>query len=253
MEERMRLDRFLSVCVEGTRTQFRDMIRSGRVQVDAETVRDPGTKVDAGSAQVCLDGRMLVYKRFRTLMLNKPAGVLTAARDRKQKTVMDLFPALMAQVGCMPAGRLDKDTTGLLIVTSDGNLAHRIISPSWETGKVYEARVTGKATPECIRKLESGMHVADADGEFDALPAQAKILEAGETESIVRLAICEGRYHQVKRMLFACGHPVTALRRLAIGGVWLDPGLPEGGWREMTQEEVFRLSMPACLFEEERN
>ena len=123
----MRLDRLLTLLGEGTRAQVKDMVRAGRVTVEGAPVRDSGMQVDAEHAQVRLDGRLLAYKAVRHVMLNKPQGTLTAARDKRQKTVMDLLPPLYAAMGCMPAGRLDKDTEGLLIITSDGQLAHRII------------------------------------------------------------------------------------------------------------------------------
>ena len=170
-------------------------------------------------------------------MLNKPSGVLTAARDKKQKTVMDLLPPMYAAMGAMPAGRLDKDTEGLLIITSDGQLAHRIISPKHEVGKVYYARLDGELTDADVAALEAGLHICDADGEFDARPA--KIERDGSDAAYIR--VTEGKYHQVKRMFAARGKQVVYLKRMAIGALALDPNLKPGDWRELTDEEVKRL------------
>ena len=243
VKDRMRLDKLLSSLGEGTRAQARDMIRAGRVTVDGRAQADPSAQVDAFAQRVCVDGRPLEYKRVRHVMLHKPAGVLTAARDPKQPTVMDLLPPLYAAMGCMPAGRLDKDTEGLLVLTSDGQLAHRLISPRHDVGKVYFARVDGPLGEGDVRAFESGLHIEDADGTFDARPARLEILVSGEDASEARVRVTEGKYHQVKRMFAARGARVTYLKRLAIGALSLDESLAPGQWREMTQEEVALLEV----------
>lgn len=174
MGEKMRLDKLLALLGEGTRSEIKAMVRAGRVTVDGAGARDAGMQVDGAQSDVRLDGRRLCYKAVRHVMLNKPSGVLTAARDKKQKTVMDLLPPMYAAMGAMPAGRLDKDTEGLLVITSDGQLAHRIISPRHEVGKVYYARLDGELTDEDVAALEAGIHIRDADGEFDARPAKLR-------------------------------------------------------------------------------
>lgn len=237
----MRLDKLLAALGEGTRTQVREIIRAGRVCVDGAPERDAGRQVDAQHQRVTLDGRRLCYKRVRHVMMNKPGGVLTAARDKRQKTVMDLLPPLYAAMGCMPAGRLDKDTEGLLVITSDGQLAHRIISPKHDVGKVYFARVDGMLTQADANAFAAGLHICDADGEFDARPARLEIVRAGEGESEARVRVTEGRYHQVKRMFAARGRKVTYLKRERIGALALDAALAPGQWREMTQEEAALL------------
>ena len=245
MGQRMRLDRLLATLGEGTRTQVRELVRAGRVTVDGVRARDAGMQVDAGSSAVCVDGRQLAYKSVRHVMLCKPQGVLTAARDPKQRTVMELLPPLYAAMGCMPAGRLDKDTEGLLVITSDGQLAHRIISPKHEVGKVYLARVDGPLSAEDAAAFAAGLHIRDADGEFDARPAQLTILASGDMQSEARVRVTEGRYHQVKRMFAARGRTVTYLKRLQIGALALDPALAPGQWRELTDEEVALLEQDA--------
>ena len=229
----MRLDRLLTMLGEGTRAQAKDFVRAGRVTVDGVPARDSGMQVDAKSQRICLNGRQLEYKAVRHVMMNKPQATLTAARDKKQKTVMDLLPPLYAAMGCMPAGRLDKDTEGLLVITSDGQLAHRIISPKKDVSKIYFARVDGVLGDDDIAAFAAGLHIRDADGEFDAKPAGLDIVSTDGSSSEVRVRVSEGKYHQVKRMLASRGAPVTY------------PALAPGQWREMTEEEVLLLEQEA--------
>lgn len=235
--EKMRLDKLIALLGEGTRSEIKAMVRAGRVTVDGAGARDAGMQVDGAQSDVRLDGRRLCYKAVRHVMLNKPSGVLTAARDKKQKTVMDLLPPMYAAMGAMPAGRLDKDTEGLLVITSDGQLAHRIISPRHEVGKVYYARLDGELTDADVAALEAGIHIRDADGEFDARPA--KLRREGGDAAYIR--VTEGKYHQVKRMFAARGKHVVYLKRMAIGALALDPALKPGEWRELTDDEVALL------------
>lgn len=240
-KDTMRLDRLLALLGEGTRAQVKDMVRAGRVTVDGAVARESGMQVDAQRAAVCVDGRRLCYKPVRHVMMNKPQGTLTAARDSRQRTVMDLLPPLYAAMGCMPAGRLDKDTEGLLVITSDGQLAHRIISPRKDVTKVYFARVDGVLRGEDVAAFAAGLHIADGDGEFDARPAGLEVLSTDGAHSEVRVRVSEGKYHQVKRMLASRGAPVIYLKRERIGALALDPALAPGQWREMTEEEAALL------------
>ena len=244
-KDRMRLDKLLTMLGEGTRTQVRDLVRAGRVTVDGAVVRDAGLQVDAQQSDVCIGGRRLSYKPVRHVMMNKPQGTLTAARDKKQKTVMDLLPPLYAAMDCMPAGRLDKDTEGLLVITSDGQLAHRIISPKHDVGKVYFARVDGPLGEGDVAAFAEGLHIKDGDGEFDARPARLEILSSSLQESEARVRVTEGKYHQVKRMFLSRSVQVTYLKRLQIGALSLDPALAPGQWREMEEDEVALLEQEA--------
>ena len=244
-KERMRLDKLLAMLGEGTRAQVRDVIRAGRVTVDGSVIRDAGLQVDPEASSVCLGGRSLTYKRVRHVMMNKPQGTLTAARDKKQKTVMDILPPMYAAMDCMPAGRLDKDTEGLLVITSDGQLAHRIISPKHDVGKVYFARVDGPLGEKDAAAFAAGLHIQDGDGEFDARPARLEILSSSPQASEARVRVTEGKYHQVKRMFSAHGVQVVYLKRLQIGALKLDPALSPGQWREMTEDEVALLEQEA--------
>ena len=237
----MRLDKLLSTLGEGTRSEVRDLVRAGRVTVDGVTAKDAGMQVDAEKSVVALSGRVLSYKAVRHVMLHKPQGVLTAARDKKQRTVMDLLPPMYAAMGCMPAGRLDKDTEGLLIITSDGQLAHRIISPKKDVKKIYYARLDAPLGEEDAAAFAAGLHIKDADGEFDAKPARLEILS--QTGCEVRIHVSEGKYHQVKRMTAARGANVVYLRRERIGALDLDASLAPGEWREMTDDEIALLEM----------
>ena len=241
----MRLDKLLAMLGEGTRSEVRSAVRAGRVTVDGQAARDAGMQVDALTSRVCVDGRPLEYRQQRHVMLNKPQGVLTAARDPRQQTVMDLLPPLYRAMGCMPAGRLDKDTEGLLVITSDGQLAHQIISPRHEVGKVYLAHVDGPLGDADVKAFAAGLHIDDADGAFDARPAALEVLSSGETQSVARVRVTEGKYHQVKRMFAARGVQVTYLKRLQIGALLLDSALLPGQWREMTDAEIALLRQEA--------
>ena len=241
----MRLDRLLALLGLGTRAQVKEIVRAGRVTVDGKPVRDAGVQVNVQQSAVCMDGRRLEYKAVRHVMMNKPQGTLTAARDKKQPTVMDLLPPMYMAMDCMPAGRLDKDTEGLLVITSDGQLAHRIISPKKDVSKVYFARVDGKLAEEDVRAFASGMHICDSDGEFDARPAGLEIMGEADGLTEVCVRVTEGKYHQVKRMLASRNAPVVYLKRLQIGALKLDPSLAPGQWREMSEEEVQLLEQEA--------
>lgn len=225
---RMRLDKFLSA--QGlSRKQARAAIASGQVSVNGEVQGDPGFILDPISAQVLFQGRALGYRRHMHLMLHKPAGLLTATTDARQKTVMDLLPEELKRRALGPVGRLDKDVTGLLLLTDDGQLAHRLISPKWTVEKVYLARVEGALDTTDIQAFQAGIALSD----FTARPARLEILEP----DLGRLTITEGKFHQVKRMFAARGKPVLRLHRESVGGVSLDPALECGKFRPLTAEE----------------
>ena len=234
---RMRLDRLLSNMGFGTRSGVRELLRAGRVTVDGGAAGDGSMLVDPGVQAVRVGGERVEWKENRTVMLFKPRGVLTAARDPRQPTVLDLLPPMYRALSCMPAGRLDKDTDGLLILTTDGQLAHRLISPAKEVEKIYEATVDGPLSEADARAFAAGLMINDADGAFAAKPAALSILVSGEKESRARVTVTEGKYHQVRRMFAARGRTVLTLRRLSIGRLALDPALSPGQWRELTDEE----------------
>lgn len=229
---RMRLDKFLSA--QGlSRKQARAAIASGQVSVNGEVQGDPGFILDPISARVLFQGRALGYQRHMHLMLHKPAGLLTATTDARQKTVMDLLPEELKRRALGPVGRLDKDVTGLLLLTDDGQLAHRLISPKWTVEKVYLARVEGALDAADIQAFQAGIALSD----FTARPARLEILEP----DLGRLTITEGKFHQVKRMFAARGKPVLRLHRESVGGVSLDSALECGKFRPLTAEEEIAL------------
>ena len=234
-----RLDKLLAATGRWSRREVKDLVRQGRVELDGQPAAAADVKIDPTAADIRVDGEALSYSRFTYLMLHKPAGVLSAARDSRQKTVLDLLPPELRRRGLSPVGRLDKDTEGLLVITSDGQLAHRIISPRHEVGKVYYARLDGELTDEDVAALEAGIHIRDADGEFDARPAKLRC-DGGDAAYI---RVTEGKYHQVKRMFAARGKHVVYLKRMAIGSLALDPELKPGEWRELTDEEVALLEI----------
>lgn len=241
----MRLDRWLVTLGEGSRSQVQKMIRQGMVQVDGVPVRDPGFSYDTDKQSLTLGGREVDGRLMRHVMLHKPAGLLTAARDKKQPTVMDLLPETYAAIGCMPVGRLDKDTTGLLFLTCDGELNHRLLAPQRHVDKTYLAHVDGPLTDKDVEAFAQGLKLSD----FDAKPAELRILSSSDEEAVAEVTVQEGKFHQVKRMFAAVGREVTALHRHTFGPLTLDAELPEGQWRELTQEEVRSLYQAAQMEE----
>ena len=227
----MRLDRLLSECTALSRSQLRQIIKNGSVSVDGIVITSPEHKVCSDTARVELDGKTVSYEKFCYYMLNKPAGILSATDDKKQKTVIDLFPAELKKKNLFPVGRLDKDTTGLLIITNDGDFAHRVISPRSEIVKTYHAVTETLVNDADIEAFRQGIVLADGT---KCLPAGLEKLPDGSC--LVR--VMEGKYHQVKRMLASRGKPVTALMRLSIGGLELDKGLLPGQFRQLSEKEL---------------
>lgn len=236
----MRLDRWLVTLGVGSRSQVQKLIRQGAVQVGEKVITDPGTSCDT-TAPLMLHRQPLDGRLVRHVMLHKPSGLLTAARDKKQPTVMELLPQVYSSIGCMPVGRLDKDTTGLLLLTCDGEMNHRLLSPARHVDKTYLARVDTPLSPKDAEAFAQGLQLSD----FQAKPARLEILE----ETLGRLTIHEGKFHQVKRMFAALGHEVLALHRESFGSLVLDETLLPGQWRELTQEEVHRLYADAQMEE----
>ncbi len=231
-----RLDKIISAPGKKSRREVREMVRQGRVLVDGKPAPAADMKVDPQTAVILLDGEPLGYEKFTYVMLHKPAGVLTATEDRRQETVLDLLPPELRRRALSPVGRLDKDTEGLLLLTNDGQLAHRLLSPKSHVDKVYYARVDGALEPGDIAAFAAGMTLGDG---LECLPAGLEILSP--TEALVTLR--EGKFHQVKRMLAARGKPVLYLKRLSMGRLRLDPALAPGAWRMLTEEERSALNL----------
>ena len=229
-----RLDRWLVLLHRGSRKQVQSLIRSGAVTVNGETANDPSASYETESDVLAVSGQMLDGRTQRHVMLYKPAGILTAARDAKQPTVMDLLPAEYGTIGCMPIGRLDKDTTGLLLLTTDGKLNHFLLSPGRHVSKKYRAVVTGRLDETDVRRFAEGLFL----GDFTSLPSELRLLETGPDRSLAEVTVQEGKFHQVRRMFDAVGHEVLSLHRFSFGPLELDTGLKPGCWRELTEKEL---------------
>ena len=227
----MRLDK--AVTLAGlTRSEAKKAIAAGRVWVDGVSARDGAMQVDP--ARVRVDGAEPVRPGELYIMVNKPAGVVTATEDRSLPTVLDLLPDALRRRKPGPVGRLDRDVTGLVLLTTDGQLAHRLIAPKWKAEKLYRARCEGELTEKDVAAFAEGLALSD----FTARPARLRIVEAGAEQSLADVTLTEGKFHQVKRMFAAVGHPLIALERRRIGCVALDPDLAPGEWRELTGEEA---------------
>ncbi len=210
------------------------MIRDGRVTVDGLPVTHPEHKLDPSSCTVAVDGAAIRYQRFHYFMLDKPVGVITATEDSRQTTVLDLLPAELRRLGLFPVGRLDKDTSGLLLLTDDGEFAHRVISPKSCVKKRYYAEVEGEADEADVLAFSRGIVLGDGT---QCLPAELELLGGGRCI----VTVMEGKYHQVRRMLASRGKTVLALRRLSIGGLALDESLGPGGLRELEEKDLCTL------------
>ena len=257
-----RLDKLLSREGLGTRSEVRRMVRAGRVLVDGAPEKDPGRQVTE-EAEILFDGARVGQAEHVYYMLNKPAGVITATQDDRHRTVMDLLQtpedgsAPVLRRGLSPVGRLDRDTEGLLLITDDGQLAHRLLAPGRHVDKTYYALVTGHVTQDEIRLFAQGLAV---DGEFTALPAILQVVGQKEEQEMLQalvpaeperfllpevteytqtfVTIREGKFHQIKRMFAALGKEVLYLKRLSMGSLTLDPSLRPGQFRGLTEEEI---------------
>ena len=230
-----RLDKFLCDSGAGTRSQVKLLLKAGRVTVDGKVEKDNSKKIDPAKQVVTLDGEILGGKRRLVVMLNKPAGYVTATEDPVERTVMELLPETMQHLDLKPVGRLDKATEGLLLFTNDGDLLHRLISPKKEVPKIYYAKHEGTAGQEDVEAFEKGITLRDGTV---CLPAKLEPL--GEGESLV--TVCEGKYHQVRRMMASRNMTVTYLERRKEGNLVLGD-LPRGQVRELTEEEIRSLEM----------
>ena len=230
-----RLDKILSSTGRWSRREVKELVRQGRVLADGRPADRPEERFDPQAVSLSVDGQAVGCAPFVYLMLHKPAGLLSATEDRRQATVLDLLPMELRRRGLFPVGRLDKDTTGLLLLTDDGPLGHALLSPRRHVDKVYLARVEGRVDQADVRALAEGMELS---GGLHCLPAELEPLGDG-SECLVTLR--EGKYHQVKRMLAARGKPVLSLKRLSMGPLTLDGALRPGEWRFLTEQETAAL------------
>ncbi len=233
---KLRLDKYLSEMNLGTRSEVKKLITKGQIQVNGTIVKKPEFKLDPISDRVQYQDREITYVTYEYYMLNKPSGVISATEDKRDTTVIDLIESRQRK-DLFPVGRLDKDTEGLLLITNDGALAHRLLSPKKHVDKTYYAKICGEVTKEDIEIFEKGVCIGN---EKLTLPAKLVILKSG-VESEIELTIQEGRFHQVKRMFQAVGKEVVYLKRLSMGGLSLDPSLKPGEYRKLTKEEMEQL------------
>lgn len=233
---KIRLDKYLADMGKGTRSEVKKAISKGLVRVNNEIVKKPETKLDTDSDNVLFDGVLVGYSQYEYYMLNKPAGVISATEDKREKTVIDLITEKKRK-DLFPVGRLDRDTEGLLLISNDGELAHRLLSPSKHVDKVYYAKIDGKVTIEDVEAFQQGVDIGE---EKLTRPAKLRILKSG-TQSEIELTICEGKFHQVKRMFQAVGKEVVYLKRLQMGTLILDESLKPGEYRELTEQEIADL------------
>ena len=236
----MRLDKYLSDMGVGTRNELKKDIRKGGAVVDGQVVKDPGHSVSP-SSHVVFKGHEVVYEEFSYYMLNKPAGIISASEDDSEDTVVDLIPEPKRR-DLFPVGRLDRDTEGLLLITNDGALAHRLLSPKHHVDKTYYVEVSGVLNESDIELFGQGLVLTDG---LECLPADLKILSVSDDEyaSAAEITIREGKFHQVKRMFSSVGAEVTYLKRLSMGSVTLDPGLEPGECRRLTAGELEALEI----------
>lgn len=229
-----RLDKLISSQGSFSRKEAQQMIKDGLVKVNGVSVRDRGAHVDPETAKVEVNGKPFILEKFVYLMLNKPKGVVSATNDRNVKTVVDLAPDELKGRSLFPAGRLDITTTGFVLLTDDGDFAHRILSPKNHIEKTYEARLAERVTDGQLKQVAEGIVLGDGT---ECMPAKLRVLEDSDTP-LVEIKICEGKYHQIKRMFAAAGNGVIELKRTQMGSLPLDPALPEGECRKLTEDEV---------------
>lgn len=232
----IRLDKYLADMSIGTRQEVKKYIRQGRVKINEDIIKKPEYKIREDEDKVAFDGAPVAYETFEYYMLNKPAGVISATEDKRDKTVLDLIKEKKRK-DLFPVGRLDKDTEGLLLITNDGALAHRLLSPKKHVDKCYYAKISGGVTEEDVRVFKERINIGTQEEPEWTMPAELKILEKG-TVSRIRLTIREGKFHQVKRMFLAVGKEVVYLKRERMGALVLDEELAPGEYRKLTDSEL---------------
>ena len=234
----MRLDKCLADCGLGTRSEVKSLLKAKRITVNGKVVTNGKVQVHPEVDELMFDGEKIQYEEFVYIMMNKPKGVVSATEDNLHKTVLDLIDQVYFKKGVFPVGRLDIDTHGLLLLTNDGELAHRLLSPKKHVTKIYQARVEGVMTEEDAAAFEKGIVLSDGT---ECMPARLDILSTTQDESIVQIHLKEGKFHQVKRMVKACGKTVVDLERLTMGPLKLDESLALGESRPLTEEELESL------------
>ncbi len=237
-DEMERLDKILASQGTLSRKEVKEMIRKGRITLNGAVVKDSSVKIDENKDVVTVDGVELTLKKHIYIMLNKPQGVVSASESDTDETVVDLVPDELFRKGLFPAGRLDKDTTGFVLITDDGDFAHKILSPKNHIFKTYVAELQHTLSPEDIKSLENGITLGDGT---ELKESKVEVIDDVD-KSLVRIMICEGKYHQVKRMFAATGNKVLSLHREKMGSLYLDENLKPGECREITHEELEKIT-----------
>ncbi|MBN9648334.1 rRNA pseudouridine synthase [Terrisporobacter glycolicus] len=234
MAKKLRIDKILSNVGYGSRAEIKVYCKKGLVKVNDKVISNPGTQVDTDTDKIEFNNEVVRYREFVYIMMNKPEGYLSATFDKRDPIVLDLIESSYLAFEPFPVGRLDKDTEGLLVLTNDGKLAHRVLSPKKHVPKTYYAKIDGVVTEKDVKAFEEGVTLDDG---YETMPSQLNILESGEISEI-ELTIHEGKFHQVKRMFESVGKKVVYLKRLSMGKLKLDETLSLGEYRELTEEEV---------------
>ena len=232
----MRLDKFLVACAVGSRTEVKNFLKAGRVTINGKKEKSAKLQIDEGTDEIRFDGKKLDYEEFVYYMMNKPQGVISATEDPKHKTVLDLMDDYARAKEVFPVGRLDIDTHGLLLLTNDGKLAHALLSPKRHVDKTYLAQINGVMTDADVETFAQGIPLKD----FTCQPAKLELvsIDTEKDQSLIRVTIAEGKFHQVKRMVAYCGKEVVDLQRLTMGTLTLDEDLKRGEWRRLSKEEL---------------
>lgn len=233
----MRLDKFLTVTGTATRSESAKAIKRGAVLVDGIPAKTPALQIDPESNVIVYEGVSVVYRRYTYIMMNKPEGLVSATEDSRDKTVLSLLPEKLARLGLFPCGRLDKNTTGLLLLTDNGSLAHRLLAPKSHVEKCYEFTAEHELSKEDVMALENGVYIA---GGHLTKPARITLKDDEKSGTII---ITEGKYHQIKLMLEAVNNRILTLGRLRFGSLTLDKDLARGEWRFLTDDEIKKLEL----------
>ena len=235
----MRLDKFLVACAVGSRTEVKNLLKAGRVTVNGKKEKSAKLQINEERDEIRFDDQVLEYEEFVYYMMNKPQGVISATEDSKHRTVLDLLDDIARTKEVFPVGRLDIDTHGLLLLTNDGKLAHALLSPKRHVDKTYLAQVEGIMSQEDVETFAEGIPLKD----FTCQPAKLELVSVDpvKNQSLVRVTIAEGKFHQVKRMVAYCGKEVVDLQRLTMGTLVLDENLERGEWRRLTKGELENL------------
>lgn len=240
MSKQERVDKVLANLGYGSRKDIKKLCKSGEVKVDGEVIRNSSYKFNPEISVITIADQEIMYRDYIYLMMNKPQGVISATFDNMHETVVDIIADEFRALEPFPVGRLDKDTEGLMLISNDGKLSYRLLSPKRQIPKTYYAEVDGFVTEEDVRAFKQGVYIMDEDDEYKTLPASLNIIESADV-SKVEVTIVEGKFHQVKRMFLAVNKEVMYLKRISIGSLSLDEDLELGEYRELTDGELNEL------------